>query len=197
MAASPVGRLVIISGPSGAGKTTIVRRLINQCRERPLVLSVSATTRPPRQGEQDGVDYHFLSREEFERRRQAGEFLECAEVYGRGHWYGTLRSTVATGLEAGKWVVLEIDVEGASQVIPQFPDAMTIFIRPPDLESLEHRLRSRRTENEETIGRRLAAARHEWQAADTYQHQVVNHEGQVEQTVALICDILKTAEDPA
>ena len=117
--------------------------------------------RPPRgrhgQGKSTGVDYHFLSREEFERRRQQGDFLECAEVFGRGDWYGTLVSEVAPRLAAGKWVVLEIDVQGTLAVVRQFPDAVTIFVRPESLEELERRLRSRGTESEEAIQRRLAS----------------------------------------
>ena len=93
------GRLIIISGPSGAGKSTVVRRLQTEC-PLPLRTSISATTRKPRPGEQDGVDYFFLDHEEFEQRRQAGDFLECKEVFGRGHWYGTLNEQVATGLDA-------------------------------------------------------------------------------------------------
>src|SRR5687767_7450301 len=106
------GKLAIISGPSGAGKSTVVKQLLATC-PLPLELSVSATTRDPRPGEQAGIDYHFLTREEFARRRAAGEFLECKEVFGRGDWYGTLHNVVTAGLAAGKWVILEIDVEGA------------------------------------------------------------------------------------
>ncbi len=109
-----VGNLIVLSGPSGVGKSTILRSLIARFSDS-LRLSISATTRKPRPGEQDGVDYYFLASEEFTRRREAGEFLECCEVFGRGHWYGTLRSEVAPRLAAGKWVVLEIDVDGALQ----------------------------------------------------------------------------------
>src|SRR5688572_12817880 len=105
------GHVVIISGPSGAGKSTVVNRLLEACK-LPLAKSICATTRPSRQGEADGVDYHFLSRDEFFARRDRGEFLEHKEVFGQGRWYGTLKSEVTTGLNAGKWVVLEIDVEG-------------------------------------------------------------------------------------
>ena len=108
------GRLIVISGPSGAGKTTLLKRLFELCPQ--LAVSVSATTRPPRPGEREAVDYHFLSPEEFERRRQAGEFLECCEVFGRGYWYGTLLREVTPSLAAGKWVVLEIDVQGTMAV---------------------------------------------------------------------------------
>src|SRR5436309_16121102 len=108
MLSVPEGRVVVISGPSGAGKTTLLKRLYE--RQPRLVPSVSATTRPARRGEQDGVDYHFLTLEQFNQRRERGEFLEVCEVYGRGYWYGTLLAEVTTSLAAGKWVVLEIDV---------------------------------------------------------------------------------------
>ena len=102
--------------------------------------SVSATTRPPRPGETDGVDYHFLTPEEFDRRRRNGEFIECYQVFEEDDWYGTLRSEVDAGLRAGKWVVLNIDVHGAMAVMEQFPDAITIFVRPGSVEELERRL---------------------------------------------------------
>jgi guanylate kinase len=140
----PEGKLVIISGPSGAGKSTVVRRLLATC-SLPLALSVSATTRKARPGERDGVEYYFLSQAEFARRRAAGEFLECKEVFGRGDWYGTLRSEVAAGLLDRKWVVLEIDVEGAMAVLEQRPDAITVFLHPGSLVELEKRLRARGT----------------------------------------------------
>ena len=181
---SKTGRLLIFSGPSGAGKTTVLRRVF-ETASRPLVMSVSATTRPPRPGEQDGVDYHFLSGEDFQKKREAGEFLECFEVFGGGYWYGTLRRTVSASLNAGQWVVLEIDVQGRAQVVEQFPDAVTFFVRPESLSELETRLRQRGTENEETIQRRLKVARHEWQFANQYTHDIVNHT--IEQAVHDIC----------
>ena len=132
----PRGRLVVVSGPSGAGKTTVLRRVLQSCRV-PLAASVSATTRPPRPGETDGVDYHFLTPEEFDRRRRNGDFIECFQVFEEDDWYGTLRSEVNAGLRAGKWVVLNIDVHGAMAVMEQFPDAITIFVRPGSLDELE------------------------------------------------------------
>jgi guanylate kinase len=181
------GRLVIISGPSGAGKSTVVDQLLRDC-PLPLALSVSATTRSPRPGEEDGVDYHYLSMEEFQRRRAAGDFLECCEVFGRGHWYGTLKSEVASGLKAGKWVILEIDVEGAMKVLEQAPDALTVFIHPGSMEELERRLRGRRTEAAPDIDRRLQIARHEMTFTPRYTHVVTNHT--VDRAVREICDIL-------
>ena len=126
---SDLCRIVILSGPSGVGKTTIVKRLLEDC-ELPLRLSVSATTRPARPGEVNGVDYHFLDQEEFDVRRDLGHFLECREVFGRGYWYGTLKDEVEGSLAAGNWVLLEIDVEGAMAVFEQRPDAITILICP-------------------------------------------------------------------
>ena len=136
-------KLIVLSGPSGVGKSTVLRRLLERHPDW-LRLSVSATTRPPRPDEVDGVDYYFLSPEEFARRHQAGEFLECCEVFGRGHWYGTLKSEVTSGPSGQKWVILDIDVEGAEKVRGQFPDVPTIFLRPSSEAELERRLRAPR-----------------------------------------------------
>lgn len=178
---------MIISGPAGAGKSTVVRRLLDECN-LPLTLSVSATTRPPRPAEQEGIDYHFLTPEQFEQRRRQGEFLECKEVFGLGHWYGTLLGEVTTGLDAGKWVVLEIDVQGALAAIEQYPDAITIFLHTGSLEELERRLRGRKTESEQTIQRRLAVAQQELNYIDRYRHEVINND--IHQAVQDICEIL-------
>jgi guanylate kinase len=181
------GKVVILSGPSGAGKSTVVRQLL-QCSPIPLRLSVSATTRRPRPGEQAGVDYHFLSQPEFAQRRNAGEFLECKEVFGRGDWYGTLRSEVTTGHAEGKWVLLEIDVQGALSVLEQVPNAITIFLHPGSLAELERRLRTRGTESPESLARRLEVARGELEFVHRYQFEVVNDT--VERAVQEICQIL-------
>ena len=151
-------------------------------------LSVSATTRLPRPDEVDGRDYHFLSREEFSKRQEANDFLECMEVYGRGHWYGTLLEEVRSGLATGKWVVLEIDVAGARQALQHYPNALTIFIRPASVAELERRLRGRGTEQEEAIRRRLEVARRELQQSHLYNIQVINET--VPQAVDEVCDIL-------
>ena len=183
----PQGRLVVVSGPSGAGKTSVMQRVFETCRV-PLARSVSATTRQPRNGEKDGVDYHYLSDEVFAKRRRGGDFLECFEVFAQGHWYGTLRSEVTTGLTAGKWVVLEIDVQGALAVMQAYPDAISIFLRPSSRAEIERRLRGRGTETEEAIQRRLARADSELALADRYQHQVINDN--MDQAVQDICRIL-------
>lgn len=178
------GQLFIFSGPSGAGKTTVLRGVLKKSKH-PLVMSVSATTRPPREGERNGVDYHFLSDEEFQRKRRNGEFLECFEVFGRGYWYGTLRETVSASLAAGQWVVLEIDVQGQAKVVEEYPNAVTFFVRPPSLELLEQRLRDRGTENEDTIQRRLEVARHEWPHGREYTYEIINRS--VDEAVDEIC----------
>jgi len=181
------GRLVVISGPSGVGKTSVMREVYQTCRV-PLVHSVSATTRPPRPDETDGLDYYFLTNGEFDSRRQRGDFIECFEVFGQTYWYGTLWSEVTTGLNAGKWVVLEIDVQGAMAVVERFPTAITIFLRPGSRKELERRLRGRGTETEEAIRCRLAQADHELAQASRYQYQVINDD--MDQAVRDICEIL-------
>ncbi|QGJ69384.1 Guanylate kinase [Planctomycetales bacterium 10988] len=187
------GKLVIISGPSGSGKSTILRQVMQIC-PLPLVFSVSATTRTPRPQEQDGVHYYFLSPEKFQQKQAAGEFLECFEVYGKGYWYGTLWSEVQTNLERGQWVVLEIDVQGALEVLHHYPAAITIFVMPQDREVLETRLKARATESPEQMARRLEAAHRELDQADRYQYQVIND--QVDRAVREICDILQKEAEP-
>ena len=181
------GKLVVISGPSGAGKTTLLKRLFARSPV-PLVASVSATTRFPRPGEVDGVDYHFLTKEEFARRRERNEFLESFEVYQRGDWYGTLKQEVGPRLSEGKWVVLEIDVQGTLAVLQHYPEAVTIFVRPSSLGELERRLRDRGTDSEAAIGRRLEVARRELASIDRYQYQVVNDD--VDRALNELCEIL-------
>lgn len=182
------GQLVIISGPSGVGKSTIVRELVQRFPGR-LRLSISATTRPPRPGEVHGREYYFLTNEEFIRRREAGEFLESVEVFGRGHWYGTLLSEVQPSLNAGQWVILEVDIAGAELALKQFPYAITIFITPDTDAELERRLRLRGTESEAAIQRRLEVARGEMIHAKRYNYRVVNYK--VDEAVAEISEILK------
>jgi guanylate kinase len=188
MDAAGKGRLVVVSGPSGAGKTTVMKRVYQRCG-LPLRRSVSATTRPPRPGESDGIDYHFLTAEDFAERQRQGEFIESFEVFGRGYWYGTLESEVTSGLEEGKWVVLEIDVQGARAVVARYPDAITVFVRPSSLEELQRRLRHRGTETEEAISRRLQRANYELSQANQYRAVVVNDD--LDRAVDEICTILK------
>ena len=139
-----------------------------------MIPSVSATTRPPRVGEQNGVDYHFIPAEEFERRRSAGDFLECCQVYGRQYWYGTLVDEVTPRLASGEWVVLEIDVEGTLSILARYPDAITIFVEPSHPDQLLERLRGRGTESPEAMARRLEVAHRELLQSHYYQHRVVN-----------------------
>ena len=182
------GRLVIISGPSGAGKATVVKQLMKRC-DVPLQLSVSATTREPRPGEIHGQDYFFLSHEEFERRRKLNDFVECKQVFSMGQWYGTLKDQVATGLNAGKWVILEIDVQGAMAVLddPHYRP-VTIFVHPGSMEELERRLRNRGTESESSLTARLETAAAEMQCLSGYQYEIINES--VDNAVTEICQIL-------
>jgi guanylate kinase len=160
----------VITGPSGVGKGTLIRGLME--RLPALELSVSATTRPPRPGEQDGGDYHFLTREEFDRRVRQGEFVEHADYAGRS--YGTLRSELDTRVQAGTPVVLEIEVQGARQVRESVPDAVQVFIAPPSLEELRTRLIGRGTDDPEEVERRLRVAAEELAAQPEFAHVVVN-----------------------
>ncbi len=190
MADNSHGKLVVVSGPSGVGKSTLLARVLERS-DLPLAMSVSATTRPPRPGERDGVDYHFLDEDDFAARRERGEFIECFEVFGKGHWYGTLASEVAPRLEKGNWVILEIDVKGALAVIEKHPEAVTVFIGPDSIQELERRLRGRETEEESAIQRRLAQAREELDAAGRYKHCVINDD--LGRAVGEVCQILEKA----
>jgi guanylate kinase len=162
--------VIVITGPSGVGKGTLIRGL----RERlpQLELSVSATTRPPRPGERDGVDYHFLTPAQFDARLRAGEFLEHATY--AGHRYGTLREEVCRKVDAGRPVVLEIEVEGARQVRRAIPDALAVFIAPPSLEALRSRLTGRGTDPPEQVQSRLKTAERELQAREEFPRVIVN-----------------------
>ena len=155
--------------------------------------SVSATTRPPRTGEIDGEQYHFLTVEQFRAKMDAGEFLETAEVFGSGNLYGTLKSELDRAAQEGAWAFLEIDVDGALRVMEEYPDALTIFIRTSSDGEYEKRLRSRGTEAEEVIQKRLATARRELSLADKYKYQVINDE--LDRAVGEIISILETEEE--
>lgn len=180
-------RLLIISGPSGAGKSTVVRALLTAHPDL-LQRSVSATTRAPRQGEVPGVDYQFWTKEEFQKHRDLGAFLEFKEVFGRGDWYGTLRREVVEGNRAGRRVLLEIDVEGMKEVLKQDVDAITVFLHPGSMEELERRLRLRGTDTPESIERRLEVAKREMDSQSLYQYEVINVDK--DQAIAEIRDLL-------
>ncbi len=166
------GQLLVLSAPSGAGKTTLARRFVDVTPGARF--SISATTRPPRGAERDGVDYHFLAPEAFAERVAAGAFAEWAEVHGRR--YGTLRATVDAALREGVVAVFDIDVQGGSQLLDRWPErAVSVLVVPPSPEELERRLRGRSTESDEAVRRRLAAARDEVaRAARRYAFLLVN-----------------------
>jgi guanylate kinase len=161
---------IILSAPSGGGKTTIAHRLLAQRED--VGYSVSCTTRAPRRGEQDGVDYHFLTREEFIERRRMGEFIESAEVHG--NLYGTLRREISRVLAGGRHVIMDIDVQGARQIRDSFANAVSIFLLPPSADVLLERLRRRHTESPAQLVDRLHSALHELRAVNEYQYVVVN-----------------------
>jgi guanylate kinase len=183
-----VARVFVITGPSGVGKGTLIRGLMEQLDG--LELSVSATTRAPRPGERDGVDYHFLTREEFDRRVADGEFVEHADYAGRS--YGTLRSELEDRVRAGIPVVLEIEVQGARQVRAAMPEAVQVFIAPPSLEALRTRLIGRGTDDVEEVERRLRVAEQELAAQPEFGHVVVNDrlDDALAQLTAIVADEL-------
>ena len=185
-------RIVVLSGPSGSGKTTVVDRLL-ECAPVKLIKSVSATTRAPRDGEQHGERYYFLSSQEFESRRVNGDFVETAQYAGA--WYGTLWTEVDRAKSLGGWPLLEIEVQGALRVMQMFPEAITIFLLPPSMEACEQRLRARGTESEEVIQRRLRKAEEELSIAPQYRYQVVNDE--LDRAVDDIGRILQTERSAA
>jgi guanylate kinase len=167
------GPLIIVSGPSGSGKSTLIRRLLDD-PPYPLRLAVSATTRPPRPGEQDGVHYYFWTREKFQEMLDRGAFLEHATVHGR-HWYGTPLSEVEPYRQNGEGVILDIDVQGADQVRKKYPrQHVSIFVALPRWEMYEERMRQRASETPESIRRRLDTASRELERQGEYQEVVIN-----------------------
>lgn len=171
----PRGKLIVIAAPSGAGKTTIVKAIMKKYPG--MLFSISATTRPKREGEVDGKDYFFLTKEEFERRINAGEFVEWEQYPSAsyGNYYGTLKSEVERALQNGRTMLFDVDVKGALSVKKYFPaDAVLIFIKPPSMEVLRARLLNRRTEDEATMIHRLNRVAMEMEKAGEFHYQVIN-----------------------
>lgn len=166
------GTLYIFTGPSGTGKGTMLRHVLDH--DKDLFLSISATTREPRVGEVDGEHYFFLSKEEFEAKAEAGEFLECAEYVG--NYYGTLEAPVQKQLDMGRDVILEIEVQGALQVSKARHDAVMIFVAPPNFEELARRLKARATEKEEVVQARLQTALNELSHQNEFDYIIVNED---------------------
>ncbi len=184
---SPSGRLFVVSGPSGAGKGTVVQWVLE--RRPDIVLSVSCTTRPARSGERNGIEYRFVTEPEFLGMRDRGEFLESAEVYG--NYYGTPRVEVENALAMGRDVICELDIQGAQSVKKSQPKAVLVFIEPPSLDDLLLRLRGRGTEDPESISKRVMAAYDEVKNKGLYDHIVVNES--VEQAAQELTRILDSA----
>lgn len=188
-AGAPGALLVVVSGPSGVGKDTIIDALRARSAEPAYHYVVTCTTRPPRPGEVAGASYHFLGSERFATLRAAGAFLEWAEVHG--NWYATPRAEVRRALASGHDVILKIDVQGAATVKSLVPDALLVFVVPPSLEALFRRLRARATETAEQLELRQRNAAIELARAGDYDHVVVNEDGQVERTAERIDAIIR------
>ena len=186
-----MSKLLVISGPSGVGKGTIVNHLKDLYKDnnKKLYLSISCTTRSPREGELDGVNYFFISEKEFQTRVKESDFLEY-NVYGTGKYYGTPRSTVLKYLKKGYDVILEIDVNGYRQIKENHPDCVGVFIMPPDVDELYNRLKNRNTEEEEDIKARLETAKNEMDKKDLYDYIVVNENNKSLKAAKKIYDIL-------
>lgn len=183
-----LSRLTVVAGPTAVGKGTVVRRLMELYPQ--IYLSISATTRAPRPGEQDGVHYHFLTRERFQELIDQGAFLEWANVHGLNN-YGTLRAPIEEALAEGRPAILEIDLAGVRQVRAKMPDAQYIFITPPSWDELVARLRGRGSESEEEMETRLKTAKVELEAASEFDHIIVNDE--VERTVHELATLMGLA----
>jgi len=181
--------LVVLVGPAGVGKGSVVKKILEVSRE--YRLSVSATTRDKRPQEVDGVDYHFVSKEDFKGLISSDELLEWAQVHGR-HYYGTPASELVAAKESGKHLILEIDLQGARQVAEKPIDQLQIFLLPPSWEELERRLRGRGTETEDEIATRLGTARQELAAANEFEHQLVNET--IADTASAILDLVSEHE---
>jgi guanylate kinase len=178
------GHLFIISAPSGAGKTTLARALLD--RHTDMLYSVSHTTRKPRALEQDGVDYHFISKQDFKTGVDEGRWAEWAEVYG--NYYGTSGEFIDRNLSSGRDILLDIDVQGTIQILKKYPDSVTMFILPPSMDTLKKRLEMRGTDSRQVIERRLVNARKEMAQKDLYRHIIVNDNllQAIEEIVAIV-----------
>jgi guanylate kinase len=178
------GHLFIISAPSGAGKTTLSRAILKRFTD--MLYSVSYTTRLPRKGEQDGVDYHFISKEAFKKDIETGRWSEWAEVHG--NYYGTSAEFIEKGLSSGRDILLDIDVQGTIQILKRHPDSVTIFVLPPSMDTLRQRLERRGTESKTVLNRRLENAKKEMAHKNLYRHVIVNDQllSAIEEVISII-----------
>jgi guanylate kinase len=178
------GHLFIISAPSGAGKTTLVKAVLERYRD--VLYSVSYTTRKPRSLEQDGVDYHFISKQDFEKGIREGQWVEWAQVYG--NYYGTSNKFIDDGLTSGRDILLDIDVQGTIQILKKYPESVTVFILPPSMKVLKKRLEMRGTDSRQVIEKRLICAKKEITQKDLYRHIIVNDNlsNAIEELIAII-----------
>ena len=179
-------QLIILTGPSGVGKGTVIKEILG--KEKEFWLSISATTRKPREGEKDGENYYFLNQEKFKEMIEQSLFLEWAQF--AGNYYGTPLSSVDEKIEEGFTVLLGIEVEGARQIKDKFPNSISIFLLPPDKEDLDIRIRNRGTEKEEAIKKRLSRANYEISVSNQFDFQLTNHN--VDETVKKIIKLIKT-----
>ncbi len=179
--------LVVISGPSGVGKDSALQGI--KLLQRPWRYIITATTRPKRPGERHGIDYIFMSPEEFRALMMNDGFLECAEVYGT--WYGVPRAQADEAMASGKDVIVKTDIQGARTLRSKIPDALLIFLAPPNMEELKHRLLERKSETEEALRRRIETAQSEMKCQDEFDYVVVNHNGRVDEAVEEIDRIIQ------
>ena len=178
------GRLFIISAPSGSGKTTLCSAVLNRFQD--MLYSVSYTTRKPRNGEQSGIDYHFIAKKDFKDKIKTGKWAEWAKVHG--NYYGTSAELLDKGLDSGRDIILDIDVQGTIRLLERYPESVTIFVMPPSIEELKRRLKLRNTDSSEIIARRLENAKIEMAKKDLYLHVIINDQlpDAIEKLIAVI-----------